>query len=224
MSSPKYNVLLMRDDRPVRRMRLGRNWLRVFIYLQIFLLGATAIMGYGAYLLYSENRQLKGRSLQLEQDLEASRMQLERVRNMQRIRQAEVRAEKDEAEQPLHVPVDLGEVLARIDTGRAGLKNVHLAKSKNGLDVEMELTNELNNTTLNGIVLIEAVTRSGVMTDMEADRKDLDFSIQRYKRIKTTAKLPPDMLESELFGVRLSVVDPKGNVLFGALYPLPEAQ
>ena len=221
MSSAKYNVILMRDDRPVRRMRMGRAWLRMFLHLQLLLLALTAAGGYASYTLYTENRQLKSSNYNLGRELNNARMKVERLQNLERMRQAEAGTVLTENGELTRPSVDLVELLSRVDSGAAGVEDVRLSQAPGGLSVDFQLKNLNPDATLNGEVRFSAVARDGRVAPTTANTDELSFSIQRYKRIQTTVALPPDMTEDEVFGVRLVVLGPDGKVLFGALYPLP---
>jgi hypothetical protein len=63
------------------------------------------------------------------------------------------------------------------------------------------------------------LTKAGKVVDVETNKTDLSFQIQRFKRIQTDFLFPEGMDKKDLFGLRLEIRGKDGDVIFAETYP-----
>ena len=231
MTEPKYSVLIMRDDSPVRTMRVGRFWFRTFVYVQITLIALTLLGAFFGYNFWQQNFKQSVSNRQLRTDLADMRIKLERLQNVEEILksndpeelQALICSVNTNAE-PLVVapPIDLVNIMPHVDMRQAGLANIQARMAQGQLQVKFEVNNLLSDGPLTGLVQIALITRTGSVLYPSLDRQDLDFTIQRFKRIRTSLQLPPSVDVDQLYGVRISIEHPDGTVIFSDAFPLAD--
>jgi len=229
MSDSKYSVLFMRDDRDVTRYRVSPFWLKMFVFIQIFLFICAAGGFYMGVRGFRINRTLQGENKALEQRLVDAEVRLERLGNMEKILQSYDPAELQsllsaatsevERKQVERVEVDLNKVFVRVDTQQVGVENIQARIAKRKVSVSFELNNLQSSKAVIGEGDIDFVRKDGSLVEAKVKRSDLGFQIQRFKRIQTTFSLPEGLEQKDLFGLRLEIKGKDGDVIFAETYP-----
>ncbi len=233
MASPKYSMLLMRDDSHVRRFRLSRIWLKAFIYIEIALV-ALALAGFFAgYRFWLESHKLRVDNRNLQISLTEARVKLERLENVEQIIKSNdpdelhaligsVPAPAEPA--PVTQPsLDLNEIFTHVDLQQANVANFQAKLQGDKLQVRFDLNNLVADSTLSGKVNLALITRAGKLVEPKANVEDLSFSIQRFKRIRTVLSVPGGLMGNDLFGIRITIrrVD-DGTMVFSETFPLSQ--
>ena len=228
MSDSKYSVLFMRDDRDVTRYRVSPFWLKMFVFSQIFLLLCAVGGIYMGVRGFGINSRLHSEKKGLEQRLVDAEVRLERLGNMEKILesydptelQSLLSAATTEAEQPEpRESVDLNKLFTRIDTRQVGVENMQAKLTGSKLSVSFELNNLQASKSMAGQADFIYLTKAGKVVDVETNKTDLSFQIQRFKRIQTDFLFPEGMDKKDLFGLRLEIRGKDGDVIFAETYP-----
>lgn len=233
MASPKYSLLLMRDDSQVRRFRLSRIWLKAFIYIEVLLLVVALAGFFAGYRFWLEGHRLRVDNRNLQISLTEARVKLERLENVEQILKSNDPEElhsligavsvTTEPAPPLQPTLDLNEIFTHVDLQQAGVDNFQARLQGDKLQVRFDLNNLVADTTLTGTVHISLISRTGSLIEPKSSSNDLGFSIQRFKRVRTVFTLPSGLLGNELFGIRINIrrVD-DGTMVFSETYPLSQ--
>jgi hypothetical protein len=229
MSNSKYSVLFMRDDRDVTRYRVSPFWLKMFIFIQIFLLLCAAGGIFMGVRGVKRNMDLRAENKSLEQRLVDAEVRLERLGNMEKILQSYDPAElqsllsaattelEREKEQEA---VDLNRIFTRVDTQLVSVENLQAKVNSRKMTVSFDLNNLQSARAVVGQAAISFVKKDGGTQTPKTNTSDLSFQIQRFKRIQTTFTLPDGLEQKDLFGLRLEIKGNDGDVIFAETYPL----
>lgn len=231
MSDAKYSILFMRDDRDVTRYRISPFWLKTFVFWQIIMLVAAAGGIYLGVREFRLNAGLQTENKSLEQRLVDAEVRLEPLGNMEKILQsydpAELESllsaatsELEEQQQQIETPsVDLSSIFSRVDTRTVGVENLQAKVSGRQVSVSFELNNLQSSKGVIGQIFLELVQKDGTAIPAKAKKSDLQFQIQRFKRIKTAFSMPEGVEEADLFGLRVEIKGKGGDVIFSETYP-----
>jgi hypothetical protein len=229
MSNSKYSVLFMRDDRDVTRYRVSPFWLKMFIFIQVFLLLCAAGGIFMGVRGVKRNMDLRAENKSLEQRLVDAEVRLERLGNMEKILQSYDPAElqsllsaattelEREKEQEA---VDLNRIFTRVDTQLVSVENLQAKVNSRKMTVSFDLNNLQSARAVVGQAAISFVKKDGGTQTPKTNTSDLSFQIQRFKRIQTTFTLPDGLEQKDLFGLRLEIKGNDGDVIFAETYPL----
>lgn len=232
----KYNLLFMRDDSRVRRLRLSPFWLRLGAYL-LALLALTAGLGvWGSVHFWQAARVLDEDKTSLERQLAEVRLRLERLENVEKLlkggdgddlktiqrpvpgeTKAPDKADKREPA-PALPAVDLPALLAKVDLRQVSVDNLKAAMAEEQVKVAFDLNN-LNQTPLAGQIVLWLVTNSGQQIKVSAPDPDLNFQIQRFKKVTVTFAMPKGFERKDFYALRVVVNGPSG-VIFSETLPL----
>lgn len=226
--SEKYSVLFMRDDTKVHRFRISPFWLKCLIWLQAILLLVSSLGFYAGYSFWHRNSILKAERLDIQRELRETQVHLERLENVEQILQSndpeELQAlfgtmsiEDSSKEKPT---VDLSALLSTEDSQLVSIENVMLKPAD---DSTTRLSFDLNNLdtakTVDGKATLNLVGRDGQITPINADDKDLKFSISRFKKIVTSFSLPETQTLKDMYALRIDItVD--GKTVLKDLFPI----
>jgi len=229
MSDSKYSVLFMRDDRDVTRYRVSPFWLKIFIFIQVFLLLCAVGGIYMGVRGFKINADLHSDNKGLEQRLVDAEVRLERLGNMEKILQSYdpnelqslLSAATTEVEQhdQERVEVDLNKIFTRFDSRQVGVENLQAKITKNKLSLSFELNNLQASKSMAGQVDFSFVKKDGTSVPAKTNKRDLVFQIQRFKRIQTTFLLPDGLDKKDVFGLRMEIKGKDGDVIFAETYP-----
>lgn len=227
MRDSKYSVLFMRDDTNVKRFRLSPFWLRMFLFSQLFLLIFAAGGAYMTYRMWQTNAGLRGDKRQMEQRLVDAEVRLERLGNMEKIlksydpNELQTLLSSASAEpEPQVDALNLADVIYRVDTRRVAVENLQVKLARKKVTVSFELNNLQVAKQVTGEAFFTVIKKDGATVDIDANRNDLKFQIQRFKRIRTTFLLPDDLQGKDIFGLRLEIKGSDDKVIFLDAYPL----
>ena len=240
MSDSKFSVLLMRDNTDVRRFSVSPTWLK----LSAAALGALVLFAAGwIYLGLSSwcgSRVLQSEKKALEQRLVEAELKLERLGNMEKILRSydpkELQsimgpgsAETDSVRQPVAPPaappaasgpLDLPRLFSRMSSKQIAVANLQAEAQGDQITVSFDLTNIQRPAQLSGQADVQFIRNDGVMIPVQANKSDLSFQIQRFKRIKTTFSLPGPLTAKDVFALRLEIKSEEGRLVFTETYPL----
>lgn len=231
MNEAKYNVLMMRDNSPVRRYRLSPMWLKVVASLLLILCAAAGGGGYAGITFWMENTALREEYAMTQRALRDARIELERLQNIDSILKANdpeelqtllgtVSSSDKPQVKPAKPPVDLRKLFKRVDLQQVGVDNLQ-AKVKGGkIKVTFNLNNLVSSGSITGRAHISLLTSDGVELHPETSEDDLSFQIQRFKQIVTSFDLPKNAPMSKVFGLKLAIKNTSGQTLFSETYPL----
>ena len=230
MNDLKYSVLFMRDDTDVRRFRVSPMWLKAFLYFQGFLL-LLSIVGISiGVTFWSSNASLRAERKALEIRLSEAEVKLERLSNMEKIMEGSGPKEQtppgkagpapvEAPALPKLPPVSLKNLFDRSNAGLVTVDSFQAKVSGADMTVSFELTNVQSSSTLSGAAEITLIRNDGQVSDVEANKADLSFQIQRFKHIRTSFNLPKGVDRRDVFGLRLEIKS-DGKTIFSDTYPL----
>jgi len=233
MSKAKYNVLMMRDNTPVRRYRLSPVWLKIALYLLLLLVAFAGTGGYFGFDFWNRNQVLTEELSGLQRELREARIELERLQNIDKILRS------NEAEQmqslsgtrsepaktkappaPLSPPLDLSKLLGRIDLQHVRVDNFQAKNGGRNLQIVFNLNNLQTVDTISGEATMAVVTNAGKEQLPQLNKNDLVFQIQRFKQITTSFQLPGSLRTNDVYGLRLVIKNTSGQVIFSDVFPL----
>lgn len=225
----KFNVLMMRDDSPVRRYRLSPGWLKTALLLMSLLLLLAGGGGWAGYSFWQKNVDLRAERETLERDLRDANMELERLQNVDKILKSNdpedmqsllgSMSSEPARPEPSRPPIDLRKLFTRVDLQQVSVDNLQAKFTGNGVQVVFNLNNLLN-STLSGDAIITLITTDGKEEKVKLNKNDLSFQIQRFKQIRTVLPLPAKRGKDDIFGLRLKITNPQGQIIFSETYPL----
>ncbi len=234
MSKAKYNVLMMRDNTPVRRYRLSPVWLKLALYMLLLLLACAGAGGYFGLQYWKSNQTLSEELGGTQRELREARIELERLQNIDQILKSNNPEElqsllgtSGEAPKPKAPvtppppPVNLSKLLGRIDLQHVRVDNFQAkAPSDRTLQIVFNLNNLQTVDTISGEATMAVLTNDGKEQLPQLNKNDLLFQIQRFKQITTSFKLPGGLTRADVFGLRLVIKNNSGQVVFSDVFPL----
>jgi hypothetical protein len=242
MHDLKYNVLLLRDDKPVRRFRVNTFWLKLLLWIFLLLLVAAVAGVYFSISFWARFDSLELRSAQLEKLLLEKDVKLERLSSMSEIfrRYEEINAAggllentkkepKKETAQRENAPareaesrpaLDLSKLFSSVDLKRVSLKNISLKPLDNKLfKLSLDIASE-DGKPLQVSMGLSAITKDAKEFTVEAKAEELAFPIGKSKPVLANIGLPEAIDLGQVFGVKLMIVAEDGKTLFSEIYPL----
>lgn len=233
MSKAKYNVLMMRDNSPVKRFRMSPVWLKLGLYFLILLMAAAGAGGYFGFTFWKQNVLLRDTVSGMERELREARIELERLQNIENILKSNDPEElqalfgnvvthptEKTVPSPPAPKVNLTKVFRRVDLQQVKVDNLQAKYKGKKVHVTFNLNNLQTEETVSGRAEMQIVTNSGANRALKLDRNDLVFQIQRFKQISTMFTLPSSTPKRDVFGIRLVIRNPTGQVIFSETYPL----
>lgn len=237
MSKAKYNVLMMRDNTPVKRYRVAPIWLKLALYSLLLLIAAAGAGGYFGFNFWKENQALNAQIEGAERELRESRIELERLQNIDQILKsndpeelqtlfgvpapAPAPAQPSAPSPPPPPPVDLSKVFSKTDMQQVRVDNLQAKiKGDKNVQVAFNLNNLQTADTISGVATLAVVTNRGKDMLPQLNKNDLFFQIQRFKQITTSFRLPGALVRSDVFGLRLVIKNNSGQVIFSDVFPL----
>lgn len=218
----------MRDDSNVRRFRVGSFWLKLLAYCFILLIVCAAGGIFAGYKYWRKTEVLVAQLETCKDDKQDMLVHLERLQNMEKILQSNDPEElqtllgsisvERKKEEP---PVDLSKLFATVDLGLVKIENLELNKLENArLKLNFDLSNSGDKKILTGVVKPELLTKDGRVMELEGKKEDLDFQIQRFKKMSGTLNLPDELVMKDIFGLRLTIHNKNGKIIFSETYPI----
>ncbi|WP_027178917.1 hypothetical protein [Maridesulfovibrio bastinii] len=229
MSKTKYNVLFMRDDDTVKRYRLSPVLLKFFLWFLIVMIACAGGGAWAGYTFWKSNKELKKDKITLRQELNKSAVQLERLQNVNKILDSydpnelqslltAVPLEEKKVEPKSRL--NLSKLLNYKNLMRAGVENIKLRKSGNGLALSLDLNNLQTSSSLNGLIGLELVLNDGEVAKVKSNHDDLSFQIQRFKVVRTRFPFPGDVDLKDIYGLRLKINTSDHELIFSEVYPI----
>jgi hypothetical protein len=233
MTKAKYNVLMMRDNSPVKRFRMSPVWLKLGLYFLILLMACAGGGGYFGFTFWKQNLQLRENLDGMERELREARIELERLQNVDKILKSNDPEElqalfgnviaNPHQERPTPSPapkINLGQVFKRVDLQQVKVDNLQARQQGSKVHVSFNLNNLQTEETVSGRAEMQIITNGGKERHLQLNSNDLVFQIQRFKQISTSFALPASVPMDEVFGLRLVIKKPSGQVIFSETYPL----
>jgi hypothetical protein len=115
---------------------------------------------------------------------------------------------------------DLAKLLARVDANQAGVDNLRAKIENRKLQINFDLSNLSPQSNLSGRGEIALVGNDATISPLKPDKDDLTFQIQRFKQIAANLALPVKCDPKEVYGFKLTILDPSGKTIFSQVYPL----
>lgn len=225
----RYDLLLISEHAPVRRIRLHSFWVRLLLLLLLAMAAGIAGAGYVAVQSLNAVQALKERNADLQQRLDQSTVRLERLKNVEKmldsydpgvvgplVKQPAAPLVQAGQEAP---SIDLNAIFQDLDLARISIKNMQAAMEERHVALSFEINNLEENETAKGEFSYAVITRDGRVVEA-VNQGGEGFQIRYFKRIKTKLILPEGIESGQLFGVQLTVNDTTGATLFRETYPL----
>lgn len=230
MKHTKYSVLLMRDDSNVRRFRVSPFWLKLGVYALVCIVVLAAAGIVGGYTFWHKNQALSQSRKTLERRLVEMQVRLERLENVEKLME---RTDPEELTAlagsvgrkpgPVVPPPDinLSTLFVQADSHLCRVENLQVQFVNHSMRTSFDVNNlQLDNKVLVGDVSFALVTNGGKVLKVEARSKDLNFSIQRFKRIISKFSLPKNVARDDIFALQVKIVSPQGEMIFSDTFPL----
>ncbi len=244
MGGKKYSVILMRDDDHVRRFRLSSVWFKVAVYCVVLLCIVAVVGGYLGYSYFMQTQRLKEERTDLLTSIHSKDVELERLRNMERMVEAQqeeamemaakiAREAGVEPPQPIPEPSDepktspdainLVELTQGLDAGDVAINELQLQRRREDmLRLRFVVANERERGALSGLVTMDFITNEGGVIPLQAPRDEMEFTIQRFKNVDVTAPLPNGFDRDRLYGLRARVLDSSGELIYSKTHPMQD--
>ena len=234
MTKAKYNVLMMRDNSPVKRFRMSPVWLKLGLYFLILLMAcAGGRRVFRLHLLEAEPpapgkprrhgaRAARGPHRARTPAERGQDPQVQRPRGELQALFGNVIANPSQ-ERPTPPPpprINLGQVFKRVDLQQVKVDNLQARQQGSKVHVTFNLNNLQTEETVSGRAEMQIITNGGKERHLQLNSNDLVFQIQRFKQISTSFALPASVPMDDVFGLRLVIKKPSGQVIFSETYPL----
>ncbi|MDQ7032107.1 MAG: hypothetical protein Q9M37_05255 [Desulfonauticus sp.] len=220
-----YNIIILKDDSPVKTFRLKVKIIK-FIPILIIALFTYAVLG-TIYFYKSSQKYHSCLKLlaQKEKDLNKLRFELSRLKNVKKFldKYDEDYLNKLIAGSGQNLnqnKIDLNQIFAKKNLNFVKINNIQWLKDDNFFVLRFELNNLEPTKEIKGKVEISLITRDGSCYPLNIQNKNLKFSITRFKVVQIRFKLPRYIKEKDVFGIRLTVKDKQEQVVFCETYPL----
>jgi hypothetical protein len=115
---------------------------------------------------------------------------------------------------------DLSKLLSQVDANLAGVDNLKIKLDNRKLQLNFDLSNLSPQASLTGHGEIALVGNDASLIPLKVEKDDLTFQIQRFKQVATTVSLPAKLDIKDIYGLKLTVLDPAGKTIFSQVYPL----
>ncbi len=235
MVNGKLSILIMKDDRQVRGLRLSPFWFKLAAAVAFLVFFVAAAGVYASYTFWSradvKDRELRALEEQRQKDL----VELERLRNMERMIKAKGPEEqknvlasvqdldKTEEKKPeAGSPLDLNRLFEGVDEKVFEISNLALASINEGgaFRLSFDMAKQDTSKTLTGGIVLPLITSDGRFLPIEANKADLSFQVQRFKKVDAVFSLPPDVARPQAFALKLTIRTDQGGMVFSRTYSL----
>ena len=115
---------------------------------------------------------------------------------------------------------DLSKLLGRVDANLAGVDNLKAKIENRKFHLTFDLSNLSPQSNLTGRGEIALVGNDATLAPLKADKDELNFQIQRFKQVTAALALPAKCDPKDIYGFKLTVLDPAGKIIFSQVYPL----
>jgi len=246
----KIDLLVMRGAGRVMRYRLSPGWLHAMWIIPLLLVIAIGLTCGLVARQQAANRRLQSRVTAMETEHDAVGERLLRLENIENIlrsqdvgaldaflaaaspdnpdwwrgktsehKDAAKDASKDKSPAPR---TDLSRLFARVDTNAAGVDNLRSAIENRRLVLGFDLSNLSPQSPLVGRGDVALIGNDATLSPLKDEKNDLAFQIQRFKQIATSFALPAKCDPKDVYGIRLTMVDPAGKTIFSQVFPLTQ--
>jgi len=239
----KIDILVMRGTGRVQRYHLAAGWLRALWLtpLLLILLSAAALVVIKRQ--RANNVLLTSRIASMLAEHDSVGERLVRLENIEKVLRSQDAAEletllastnpdnpgwwkpksadrKEDAKEKSAAHPDLSRLLSKVDANQAGVDNLRAKIENRRLLLGFDLSNLSPQSALAGRGEVTLIGNDATVYPLKAEKDDLAFQIQRFKQIATSLALPAKCDPKELYGIKLTMVDPAGKTIFSQVYPL----
>jgi hypothetical protein len=240
MDKGKLTLLFIRDDTTVRRFRMRPFWLKLVTYLFGFMVLLAVISSYGAYRFWTKYSKLLATHNQLELRHHEMQVELERLANLEKLRQSRDQTGKTETEGDAARPAPKPDVQPTVEPASRMTEN-QLAALYPPLDKEIIEVNNLaikpfgneslkvtfdiknidpKDRAISGRVNLALITWQGEKLPLEVNRSNLSFRIQWFKSMQTDFDLPQGETLKEVYALRVSIISKDSETILQETHPL----
>ncbi|MEL7640594.1 MAG: hypothetical protein AAGU21_13205 [Solidesulfovibrio sp.] len=240
----KVDILILRDAAGVRRFRVSLLVLRMLWLTPLGLLLLLAAAVAVGHHLRQDNLDLAAQAKAMRGELDAAGQGLITLQNIEKVLRSRDVTELDtligsysaanpgwwkpKAEEGKAEPrereaarPDLARLLARVDANQAGIDNLRARIENKKLLLNFDLSNVTPQTNLVGRVEAALVGNDASLVPLRPEKDELSFQIQRFKQIAASLPLPAKTEARDIYGLKLTILDPAGKTVFAQVYPLP---
>ncbi len=240
----KVDILILRDAAGVRRFRVSLLVLRMLWLTPLGLLLLLAAAVAVGHHLRQDNLDLAAQAKAMRAELDAAGQGLITLQNIEKVLRSRDVTELDtligsysagnpgwwkpKAEEGKAEPrereaarPDLARLLARVDANQAGIDNLRARIENKKLLLNFDLSNVTPQTNLVGRVEAALVGNDASLVPLRPEKDELSFQIQRFKQIAASLPLPAKTEARDIYGLKLTILDPAGKTVFAQVYPLP---
>jgi len=246
-SGGKISILIMRDDAGVSRMRVSPFWIKSGLWAVGFLALAAGIFAAGAVYYRGIVAESEQAAQNARKAVTEAGDRLKRLDEIEAILRAKdptdlqtliafynpdaaawwkpampdasaAPATPDKAE-PAAAKIDLRKIFDRVDINQAGVDNFKAKIENNKLVVGFDLSNLSPQTALAGKADLYVLSNDGALHHIKPDKDELTFQIQRFKQVAVQGPLPQGVVAADIYGVKISIVDPAGKTIYTAISP-----
>jgi len=238
----KIDILVMRGTGRVARYHLATGWLRALwitpLCLALLVAGSLIVL----HREHTENAMLRQRLDAMLHEHDSLGERLVRLENIEKILRSKDRTEletllaaanpenpgwwkgpadkKDEAREKTGSRPDLSRLLTKVDVNQAGVDNLKASIENRRLHLGFDLSNLSPQSALTGRGEVSLIGNDATLYPLKSGNDDLSFQIQRFKQIATNLNLPAKCDPKDVYGIKLTMVDPSGKTIFSQVYPL----
>lgn len=226
----KLSILIMQDGAEVRRYRVSPGRIKFLLSLLVALI-MISLTALGVGIVYwNTGYEYKKESIQLKKDLQSTRVQVERLENMQKILEAggksitsaalaaitpkSPQANATEEQAKTDQPLDLFELFSSTDTRLAKLENLKAKIASNHIAISFDITNIDSSKQIRGKVRIFVIGRNAIPVEVKGTAEEMNFTIQRYKHFQSNFPLPKSLSETDVFALRVVLNNANGEMIY----------
>lgn len=244
-ATEKIDILVMRGTGRVKRYHLAPGWLHALWLTPLFLLVVVLLAGGFILRQYAAESQVRDRlaTMEAEHDAVGERLlRLENIENILRSRDTDALdaflaaaspdapdwwkprsgERKETAKDKPGPKIDLSRLFAKVDTNAAGVDNLRAKIENRRLALNFDLSNLSPQSALVGRGEASLVGNDGAVSPLKDEKDELAFQIQRFKQIATSFALPAKYDPKDVYGVKLTMTDPAGKIIFSQIFPLSQ--
>ncbi len=242
MKNTKFNILMMRDDAPVRRFRISVIWIRLLVLYFLVITVLAGAASYLSYALWQEARILRDDLIKVQNRLDEKLVENERLRNLKKTlhagsipssdaSSAEENTIQEQAE-GVTPPAEsraseTGPNLTRLSAANVNMaivkaEDMRATSTRDGMKLNFSLYNLKKEEASDGYCTIVLLTTSGESHDIIKNKTHLSFLINHYKQMETEIRLPQGLSLDEIYAVRLTVKARTEQAIFSKVYLITE--
>ena len=240
MAKDSYCLLLIRKDKPTKRLHISPFFIKITIATFVILILSIVASSYLAYHNYVQVNILTNKLTASHQKILGLKHKLDKQNkvcalahllsaSLNSTNQTQNRSNSSQLEKKpksASTPLNLNQILKTIDLKVISIKNVYLKKHKNKFLFHLELNNLLNAVKIKkekkikgriylSLVLVNAQEKNLNLTD-----EQLSFEISNFKAIDLPLKFP--LPTSQIYALKITIKEQNEKIIFMRAYPLAD--